>query len=277
VTLLDRGLNLLDLNVTTNEEVDTFRRFCVERFGYPLPAFELWLENRPDVLKTFRVQSLQSVGAPWTALTMLHQYTIMGFEEGVLYEARICQDFGITKKEVLECLAVAFLHAGPRGMRFASTALEEFLRAYEDREYRTAFASNWAPDPEAFRAGLDYSTVEFLPRDREQLFAWYQQTLGELPASVSFLARHRPSVLKAYRHRWETAITDLPKQMMPTLMLQYNVSRGFRDGVREAAMLGRAWGMTNAQLIDAIVWGFDYHGGLDSMYIASDAISDLLD
>jgi hypothetical protein len=274
---IDRGLNLLDLDVTTIEEMNAFRKFYTERFGQPLPAFELWLENRPDVLKAYRLQAQQSHSAPWTALAMVHHYAIAGYEDGVLYEIRNSQAFGVTKTEVLECLAVAFLHAGPRGMRFVSTGAKEYLRTYEDLEHRTPFADNWAPDPEAFRADLDYSTVGMSTLDREHLFAWYQRTLGEVPTSVRFLAKHRPSVLKAYRRRWETAIKLLPKQMMPALMIQYNVSRGFRDGIREAALLGKAWGMTNVQIVDAVVWGMGYHGGLDSMYTASDAVSDLLD
>ena len=87
----------------------------------------------------------------------------------------------------------------------------------------------------------------------------------QLPKPV--LAEHRPGLLKAYRDRYEHAIRDsLPKQMLPFLMLNYNVVRGFREGIRENVLLGRAMGMTQEQLLDAICSGV-LHAGVNALGI----------
>jgi hypothetical protein len=93
---------------------------------------------------------------------------------------------------------------------------------------------------------------------------------------VRFLAQHRPGLLKAYRDRYEHAIRDsLPKQMLPWLMLNYNVVRGFHEGIRENVLLGRALGMTKEQLLDAICFGV-LHAGANALGIAEEAAGDLL-
>lgn len=276
MALIDRGLDLSDLHETSQEEIVGFRDFYRERFGYPLPAFEMWLENRPDVLKAYRLQASQSRSAPWTAVAMMHLYAIHGYEDGILYEIKNCQGHGLTKKQVLEGLAVAFIHAGPRGMRFVATSSREYLRDYEERDTPPTWPDNWDVDPDAFHSGVDFSNPDLTDAERARLEGWYETTLGEIPASVAFMVRHRPSVLKAYRCRWENAIQDgLPKQMMPYLMMQFNVTRGFSEGIREAALLGRAFGMGLEQVVDALVWGVGYGGGLDSVYAAEASISEV--
>ena len=89
--------------------------------------------------------------------------------------------------------------------------------------------------------------------------------------------RHRPSELKAYRNAFEHAImTSLPKQMMAYLLLHHNVHRGSPGGIREAVLLGRAFGMTVDQLLDAICWGA-FQGGINSLQIVEEAAGDVLD
>jgi hypothetical protein len=97
-----------------------------------------------------------------------------------------------------------------------------------------------------------------------------------VPRYASLLAEHRPGLLKAYRDRYEHAIRDaLPKQMLPYLLLSYNVVRGFRDGIREHVLLGRAVGMTREQLLDAICHSV-LHAGAEALNIVEEAAGDLL-
>jgi hypothetical protein len=123
---------------------------------------------------------------------------------------------------------------------------------------------------------MDYSAREASQDDMDRLREWYQRTLGEVPRYVTFLAEHRPGLLKAYRDRYEHAIRDsLPKQMLPFLMLNYNVVRGFHEGIRENVLLGRAMGMTQEQLLDAICSGV-LHAGVNALGIVDEAAGDLL-
>jgi hypothetical protein len=110
----------------------------------------------------------------------------------------------------------------------------------------------------------------------ELLQRWYERTLGEVPRYVTFLARHRPGLLKAYRDRYEHAIRDsLPKQMLPYLLLNHSVVRGSREGIRENVLLGRALGMTREQLLDAIC-GAVLHTGAEVLAIVDEAAGELL-
>jgi len=93
---------------------------------------------------------------------------------------------------------------------------------------------------------------------------------------VRFLASERPGLLKAYRDRYEHAIRDsLPAQMLPWMLLNYNVTRVFAEGIRENALLGRALGMTREQLLDAICYGV-LHAGANALSIADEAAGDVM-
>lgn len=136
--------------------------------------------------------------------------------------------------------------------------------------------ADWSFDADAFKSGMDFRSPEATPRDLEALLAWYARTIGEVPRYARFLARHRPGFLKAYRNRFEHALRDgLPKQMVPYLLLNFNVMRGFRDGIREAVLMARWLGLSRAQVVDAVCWA--YFGGMDAISIADEAAGDVID
>lgn len=246
----------------------------MDRLGFVLPAFEFWLENDPEVLKRYRLQAALSRSKPVTALGMLHTYAVHGYEDGILYEIRNAQGWGATKAQILETLAVAFLHGGPRAMRFVAKAATEELRNFRHSGTPMAFPEGWEPDPDALRSGLDFTTPGLSGEERAALDAWYCKTIGGVPDWVTLLADRRPEVLKAYRGRLENAIRDaLPKQVLPWLLIQFNTARGFSDGIREWVLVGRAFGMKHAEIMDAVVWGFGYGGGADAISIAGAALS----
>ena len=159
---------------------------------------------------------------------------------------------------------------------YATAAYSDFLRNYADPVPGERFPPEWSFDPHAFDSGMDYSTREATEEDMRRLRDWYERMLGEVPRYVDFLARHRPGLLKAYRDRYEHAIRDsLPKQMLPFLLLHANVVRGFREGIRENVLLGRALEMTREQLLDAICSAV-LHAGVEALSIADEAAGDLL-
>jgi hypothetical protein len=277
MTMLDRGIDLLNPTETSEEELAAFRDFYTNRLGYMLPALDFWLENQPEVLKRYRLQAAFSESKPITALGMLHYYAVYAYEDGVLYEIRNSRAWGATKAQVLETLAVAFIHAGPRGMRFVASAATEEMRGYEHSGQEMQFPEGWAPDPDALRSGLDFTSPDLSAEERRALDDWYLRVVGEVPGWVTFLGEHRPQVLKAYRARLENSIRDaLPKQVLPWLLIQLNTARGFREGIREWGLVGKSFGMEDADIVDAVVWGAGYGGGGDSVTIARDALAPVL-
>jgi hypothetical protein len=276
------GLNVANPDVTTPEEVAAFRKFYEETKGERMVAHEFWIEFRPDVLKRQRAR-VRLNSAPGEkpmplahVLGYVHLYTILGFEDGIRYEVLLSQAGGATKGEILDTLALAYLHSGPLGIRYVHSAAADILRSYKDPEPMERYPAGWAFDPHAYDSGMDYSRPDATKEDMDTLIAWYKKTIGEVPRYVTFMAEHQPGLLKAYRNRLEHAIRDaLPKQMLPYMWLQYNTARANADGVRESALLGRAMGMTKAQIVEAIGWGMSY-GGPNGVSVAAEAAGDIL-
>jgi hypothetical protein len=275
------GLDVTNPDVTTPEEIAAYRAEYLGTNKGLLDSFEFWLEFRPDVLKrhkarTRHFRTAEGTDYPLpTLLAALHQYAIEAFREGVGYELRLAQTLGATKTDVIDVLSVAWIHSGHPGM-YAAAAYSDFLREYADPKTGEHFPPEWSFDARAFDSGMDYSTREATEEDMRRLRDWYERTLGEVPRYVDFLARHRPGLLKAYRDRYEHAIRDsLPKQMLPFLLLHANVVRGFREGIRENVLLGKALGLTREQLLDAICSAV-LHAGVEALSIADEAAGDLL-
>jgi len=275
------GLDVTRPGDVTEAEVEAYRATYTRSNKGLLDSFEFWLEFRPDVLKRHkaRTRHYESVHEPARPLVgvlgALHQYTIGAFREGVGYELRLAQTLGATRTDLLDTLSLAFVHSGHRGM-YAAASHSQFLRDYADPVVADRFPAGWAFDAGAFDSGMDYGEREATPADLAALRDWYERTLGEVPRYVGFLERHRPGLLKAYRDRYEHAIRDsLPAQMLPYVMLNHNVVRGFAEGIREHVLLGRAVGMTREQLLDAICFGV-LHAGINALGIVDDAAGDVL-
>lgn len=249
------GLRLLNFDETTPEELEAFRSFYLDTKGSQNKSYEFWLEFRPDVLKRHKARTVQwYIGGtyPISALAALHQYVNTAFRDGIEYEIRLAQSYGASKSDILDTLSIAFIHSGHPGMYLVSE-FADYLRTYETKQVAEPFPPNWGFDADAFVSGMDFSTLEATRGDLDRLLGWYEETIGEVPRHVHFLAKSRPTLLKAYRNRYEHAIRDsLPKQMMPYLMLHYDVFRGSRGGIRENVLLARAFGMTRTQVLNSI-------------------------
>lgn len=267
----DDGLDLDNLDSITEGELQAFREHYQYTKGYSIPAFEFWLKFRADVLKRYRATVPHMTTAREqkcivkNSLNMLHSYAIHGYEDGIRYEIHLSKRRGATRGEVLDTLAVAFLHGGPLGSRFVATSSADYLAQWQDeepsRENDERWPHAWAFDANAFASGMDFSRPQASPQDIDRLFGWYQATIGEIPAYVKTLAEFRPDFLKSYRNRYENLLRGgLPKQMLPYLLLHYNIERGHEDGIRENVLLGKAMGLTREQLIDAIAWSSIYAG-----------------
>ena len=278
VELPPDGMNLLEPDVTTEEEIAQFRKFYAFAKKEQNKSYEFWLEFRPDVLKRHKLRTATRTvgpGYPLPALAALHQYVISGFSDGIGYEIELARTMGARRGDILDTISVAFIHSGHPGM-YQVTRHADALRNYTEVPDAERFPPNWSFDPGAFDSGMDYSVREATPEDLRRLTDWYERVLGEVPKNARFLAEHRPDLLKAYRNRYEHAIREsLPAQMLPFLMLHYNAVRGFKDGIRENALLAKALGLTRPQVLNAICLA-ELHGGAEVFDVVAEAAGDVL-
>jgi hypothetical protein len=276
----NRGLDLSALDSISEEEVDGFRGFYKRALGGVHRGFDFWIQaERPDILKRYRqFAELPQPGGletnrEFTGFGFLQDYALSGYDVGVRYLVHIYQQMGLTRSQVLEGIAIAFLHCGPRGMETIAIALEDYK--WIDPEDPPTFPKGWVADPEAFNSGLDFSTPLVKPGEIEELESWYRTVLGEVPEYVQFLSHHRPEILKSYRDRYEHILVDLPKQVMPYTLLHHNVIRGFSDGVRENVLLAKGFGLTKDLTLRSIYSAMLY-GGPEAMSLVSRSAGDVL-
>jgi hypothetical protein len=248
-----RGLDLSKPTEITDEEIAAFKSHYSGQFGREMIGLYWWFDKNPEVLKRYRLFCSLTLRVEPRVMGngTLGFYALNGFEAGVRYVINSYQNDGLNKAQMLEVIALAFVHCGPRGMETIARALEGFEFA-EQTDSPAMFPDGWAPDIEAFRSGLDFSTPELLPGERNLVENWYVKTIGEVPPYVRFLGSHRPMLLKTHRARMENMLYVLPKQMWPTTMLYYNVMSRTAEGMRENVLLAKAWGVTKADTLDTV-------------------------
>jgi hypothetical protein len=180
------------------------------------------------------------------------------------------------KQQIMELVMFSQLYAGMRGLGHVYRAVGDLLPVWQDPDAPAPFPDGWAPDPDAFKCGLDLSTREMTPQDLTNLTAWYERNIGYLPNSMRFGLKHHPQFVKVNRAKWEVAIKTLPKQIAPYLMLRHHTTTGSREGLREAALLAKSWGVSPQLIVQAICSTAMYFTGFEGLYTAFDAVDDLL-
>lgn len=277
------GLDIDNLETTTQEEVDTFLMWARRQHVplYYMTSHTVLLENRPDILKLHHRVTPQFRHLPHAVFMMslgqLQTYIALDWEIGITNEFKVLQEQGVSKAQLMEIVVAAQLYAGVRGLEAVYRATWPFLRDFQDRPEPASWPEGWAPDMAAFKAGLDETTTELTSQDHTALVDWYLKNGGEVPKWVTWLAKHHPAFLKAYRLRWEGSFRGaLPKQVMPFLMIYHNVVNGYRDGLREAALLGRAWGLSKEWIALAVVASAYYYTGMEGVNMVEEAIGDIL-
>ncbi|RVQ69657.1 hypothetical protein EKN06_05725 [Croceicoccus ponticola] len=248
-----RGLDLSNPTQLSPEEAQAFRDHYAAQFGHSLNGLDWWLDQNPEVLKRYRLYCSLTlrVEPAITGNGTLTFYAIRGYLKGVQYVLHSWRARGVSKAQALEMLAMAFVHAGPRGMETIAEAAKG-IEFEENPEKGSKFPEGWAADIEAFRSGLDFSSVDLSSSEKSKLYDWYLATVGEIPPYVRFMAEHRPRLIKTHRARFENMLYHLPKQMWPTTMLYYHVMSRLAEGIRENVLLCKAWGVTKADTLDTI-------------------------
>lgn len=248
-----RGLDLSKPTVTTPEEEEAFKQHYAAQFGGSLSGLDWWFGRNPEVLKRYRLYcslTLRVVASHMGNGTLAF-YMMNGYEKGIRYFLLSSAQDGLSKAEIYEVIAMAFVHAGPRGMQALQNAIKD-VEFKENPDPPVKWPEGWAPDIEAFRSGTNYDDPDLSPKERTQIEDWYMRTIGEIPGHVTFLANHRPLLLKSHRARIENMLYVLPKQMWPTCMLYYHVMTRCPDGLRENALLCKAWGVSKSDTLNTI-------------------------
>jgi hypothetical protein len=113
--------------------------------------------------------------------------------------------------------------------------------------------------------------------DLANLTGCYERTIGFVPESIRFGLKYHPQFVKVNRAKWEVAIKTLPKQMVPYLLLRHHIITGSKEGLREAALLSRAWGMSREHVVQAITSTTVYFTGMEGLYNAMAVVDPVLE
>jgi hypothetical protein len=282
---ISEGLDLNNLDQTTEDEVGDALAHVWSWRGplYEMYATSLQLDYAADFGKISRWAS-DIFGRPageravvLQSCQNIHSYMMLGWETGLRNEFYTLWRFGVSKEQVMEMVMFSQLYAGMRGLGHVYHAVGDFLPAWAPPPQKVLFPEGWEADPDGLKCGLDLSTRDLTAADAKNLEDWYERLIGYVPRSIAFGIKHNPKFMKLNRARWEVTIKTLPKQLVPYLMLRHNTITGSVDGLREAALLGKAWGMTPDLVVRGITNTAMYFTGFEGLYAAYEAVDDLLD
>ncbi|WP_214109386.1 hypothetical protein [Acrocarpospora catenulata] len=246
------------------------------------------LDLRPDALKRYR-HWVEYVPAGRTIpdgitdpapLVWLHYYTTNAYREGHFYEVIMARGFGATKAEVAQTIVLGWLHGGPRGLNAGSDLSSAYMADWKEEPGTVSglkWPTGWAPDPDAFRSGIDLDPdTPFTGDDLARLESWHRTVQGAVPGYVRVLAEVNPSALKLWRARYENAAYGpLPKQFIALLQVHQAVMIREPKALRRAVHMARAFGATRPQLGQILGSCQVYQGDLGMG--ALEEISDLLE
>lgn len=279
------GLDLEHLDEISQQEIDDNLAKVWSWRGplYEMYANSLMLDYAPDFAKLHRWGS-DFFGRPSHVNVILlssqniHSYMMFGWETGILNEFITLRRNGLAVEKIMELVMFSQLYAGMRGLGHVFRAVGENLPAYGPPvEPLAPFPDGWEADRAAFQCGLDLSTRTLTKQDSINLTDWYERAIGYVPESIQFGLKYHPEFVKVNRAKWEVAIKTLPKQIAPYLMLRHHTITGSSDGLREAALLGKTWGISRELTIQAITGTAMYFTGFDGLYSAFKGIDKILE
>ena len=286
MTDISEGLDLSRMDQITPEEISAhlMRVYSWRGGTYEFGANALMLDYAPQFAKLHR-WGADMMGRPDPVNIMLlgiqnmASYVMLGWETGIVNQVISLRRNGMPKEQIMELIMLAQLYVGMRGLGHVFRAVGAFLPAIgEPPAGKTAaFPAGWEPDPDAIRCGLDLTTLEVTEADRQAIVSWYERTIGHLPRSIETGLRYDPAFVKMHRAKWEAAIRTLPKQVIPYLQIRLNMMSGSVPGLREAALLARAWGISRDHVIKGVTASAMYFTSAEGLYTMHDAMADILD
>jgi hypothetical protein len=261
------GLDLTRIGEITPEEINAN---LISVWGWRGPLYEMYanslmLDYAPDFAKLHRWAS-DMYGRPEVPNIIMLS----------LNEFHTLRRNGMTRAQLMEAVMFTQLTAGMRGLGHVYHAIGNLLPIWGETEHEAPFPEGWTPDPDAFKCGLDLTTRHMTDVDVANLTAWYEKTIGFLPDSIQWGLKHHPEFIKVHRAKWETSLKTLPKQVAPYMMLRHHMITGNKEGLREAALLGKAWGMSAQSMIRCITSSAFYFTGFDGLYTANAALEGII-
>ena len=282
---ISEGLDLHNLDETSKDEIDGALAMTWSWRGpvYEMYATSLQLDYNPAFGKISRWASdLFGRPAGASAVTLqscqnIHSYIMLGWETGIRNEFDTLRRNGLTKENLLDLVMFTQCYAGMRGLGHVYHAVGDFLPVWDEPPRQPDWPDGWVADPDAFKCGLDLSTRELTDTDAANLRRWYGDTIGYVPESIEFAIKWNPKFAKLNRARWEVTLKTVPKQLAPYLMLRHHTITQSVEGLRESALLGKAWGVTADQTIRAVFNTCMYFANFEGLYAAHKALDDLLE
>jgi alkylhydroperoxidase/carboxymuconolactone decarboxylase family protein YurZ len=249
------------------------------------PFAGFWIEHDPGGFKRLKRHLLtldeqrDGVTLPVAAgvLMYVHTYTAVGNGKGALYEVVAARELGASRSEVLDAVRHAMLHGGPIGLNPLADIAGPYFDDWEDGPSAIAWPAGWAPDPAAFRSGIDHGTDDLPAGELALVTAWHERMHGEVPAHVPALARLHPRAYKTLRLRQEAAVGGaLPAQLFPLLTLHLAAVTARPVALRRAAQEARALGVRRHQAVSTLFWAA-VPGGEAAFEQAWTAVADVLE
>lgn len=282
---MSEGLDLSSFDTITEDEIrsNLMQVYSWRGGTYELGANALMLDYAPEFAKLHRWGS-DLFGRPDPVNIILlgiqnqASYVMLGWETGIVNQTISLRRNGMPKEQIMELVMFAQLYAGMRGLGHTFRAIGAMLPALGAPPNPPApFPNGWAPDPDAIRCGLDLSTLKVTAQDRANIVDWYERTIGYLPKSIEIGLRFDPEFVKMNRAKWEAAIRTLPKQVIPYVMLRLNMMSGSVAGLRESALLARAWGVSRRHAVRGVTASAMYFTSFEGLYTMHDAMADILE
>lgn len=285
MTQLSEGLDLSNVETTTPEEIGGNLAHIWSWRGplYETYAMSLYMDYAPDFGKLSRWSGDvfgRLSGARNVLLASsqnIHSYMMMGWETGLRNEFYVLWRNGMSRDDTLELVMFSQLYSGMRGLGHVYHAVGDLLPVWDEPKVPAAYPEGWAADPEAFKSGLDLTTRELTVSDRRNLEDWYERTIGYVPNSIRFGIKYSPKFVKLNRARLEVSLKKVPKQLAPYLLLRHHTITGSVEGLREAALWGKAWGITPDLIVRGITNTSMYFTGFEGLYAAHHAVADILE
>jgi len=283
------GFNLDDLEHTSQQEIaehlqgtwrfrgHIYRMFAVSMMDDYAPTYSKLHDRAIPANHVGGAPAGTRINQVLLSIQNIHSYVMLGWETGIENEFYECWRMGMTKEQIMELVMFTQQYAGMRGLGHTYRAVGDWLPTMSVPDVELQFPEGWAADPDAFRSGLDLTTREMTPADRENLTGWYERTIGYVPKSIVFGLKYHPDYTKVCREKWEHAITTLPKQVAPYLMLRHNTITQSVEGLRESALLAKAWGVTKGYVLQGIAASTYYFTGLEGSYAVYEALDDILE
>ncbi len=284
------AIDFTNLDTVTEEELNSRLNYLWRdrRPLYNVYSEALMLDYAPDFWKRSRLGfglfgQPNRVAVVLLAVQNIHSYTMLGWETGIRNESDNLRRNGATRAQLMELVMFTQLYGGMRGLGHTYHAIGDMLPVWGDppclpSDYDAlVWPDGWAADPDALKSGLDLSSRDLMESDRKNLTAWYEKTIGYLPNSIKWAMKYHPKFVKVNRAKWEVAIKTLPKQVVPYMLLRHHTITGNRDGLREAALLAKAWGITSDWIVQGIACTANYFTNFEGLYAVHDALEGILD